>query len=291
MKHLPGKVAVVTGAGSGMGRALAQRLAAAGCHLALTDVQAGPLEETVALAAAAGEPATAGPQPRCTWALVDVADRASMEGFASDVVRDHGGVNLLFNNAGVALTGDVQHLDYDDMHWLMNINFWGVVHGCKAFLPYLQRADEAHIANTSSVFGLISVPGQSAYHAAKFAVKGFTDALRLELRGTPIGVSCVMPGGVKTNIVRTSRYRAADNAAPTLEEMASRFEQYAALTPLQAADEILRGVRKRKAHILVGRDARMLALLVRLFPVGYYKLLERSQRRAMQNLVTPGTEV
>ena len=153
------------------------------------------------------------------------------------------------------------------------------------------RMTKPSIVNTSSVFGLISVPGQSAYHAAKFAVKGFTDALRLELAATRIGVSCVMPGGVKTNIVRTSRYRVADNAAPTLEEMASRFEQYAALTPLQAADEILGGVRKRKAHILVGRDARILALLVRLFPVGYYRVLEFTQRRAMQKLVAPSTEI
>jgi len=285
MQPFGGKVAVVTGAASGMGRALARRLAASGCNLALADVQAEALEETARLAEAAAR--DAGCPIRCTRALLDVADRAAVEAFAADVVRQHGGVDLLFNNAGVALTGEVQHLDYADMHWLMNINFWGVVHGCKAFLPYLQRADEAHIVNTSSVFGLISVPTQSAYHAAKFAVKGFTDALRLELANTGIAVSCVMPGGVKTNIVRTSRYRAADNAAPSLDDMATRFEQYAALTPLQAADEILRGVRKRKAHILVGRDARLLALLVRLFPVGYYKLLERGQRRALSSLVPP----
>jgi NAD(P)-dependent dehydrogenase (short-subunit alcohol dehydrogenase family) len=280
MKQFAGKVAAVTGAASGMGRALAQRLAAAGCHLALADVQADALDETVRLAVAAGS--AAGHQVRCTRALLDVADRAAVESFAETVVREHGGVHLLFNNAGVALTGEVQHIGYDDMHWLMNINFWGVVHGCKAFLPHLQRADEAHIVNTSSVFGLISVPTQSAYHAAKFAVKGFTDALRLELAATPIRVSCVMPGGVKTNIVRTGRYSAADNAAPTREDMAVRFEQYAALTPLQAADEILRGVRRNRAHILVGRDARLLALLVRLFPVSYYKVLERGQRRALQ---------
>lgn len=285
MKQLGGKVAVVTGAASGMGRALAERLAASGCHLALADVQADGLEETARLAQEAAR--EAGFTLRCTRTLLDVADRAAVEEFAAHVVRQHGGVDLLFNNAGVALTGEVQHLAYDDMHWLMNINFWGVVHGCKAFLPYLQQADEAHIVNTSSVFGLISVPTQSAYHAAKFAVKGFTDALRLELASTGIAVSCVMPGGVKTNIVRASRYRAADNAAPTLDDMAVRFEQYAALTPRQAADQILRGVQKRKAHILVGRDARLLALLVRLFPVGYYKVLERGQRRALSNFVPP----
>jgi NAD(P)-dependent dehydrogenase (short-subunit alcohol dehydrogenase family) len=281
MKDLAGKVAVVTGAASGMGRALAQRLAEAGCHLALADVQLEALDETARLVDAAAS--AAGIQLRCTRTRLDVSDQGAVEAFAEQVAREHGSVHLLFNNAGVALTGEVQHIGYDDMHWLMNINFWGVVHGCKAFLPYLQRADEAHIINTSSVFGLISVPGQSAYHAAKFAVKGFTDALRLELAQTPIRVSCVMPGGVKTNIVRTSRYRMIDNAGPTREDMAARFEQYAALTPLEAADAILRGVRKNRAHILVGRDARLLALLVRLFPVAYYKVLERGQRRALQS--------
>jgi NAD(P)-dependent dehydrogenase (short-subunit alcohol dehydrogenase family) len=285
MKQFGGKVAVVTGAASGMGRALAERLAAAGCSLALADVRADALEETARLAAEAAR--GAGLTIRCTWALLDVADRTAVEAFAAQVVDQHGGVDLLFNNAGVALTGEVQHLDYADMHWLMDINFWGVVHGCKAFLPYLQRADEAHIVNTASVFGLISVPTQSAYHAAKFAVKGFTDSLRLELAETPIAVSCVMPGGVKTNIVRASRYRAADNTMPTLEEMSTRFEQYAPLTALQAADEILRGVRKGKAHILVGRDARLAALLVRLFPVGYYRLLQRGQRRVIPSRASP----
>jgi NAD(P)-dependent dehydrogenase (short-subunit alcohol dehydrogenase family) len=277
MKQFADRVAVITGAGSGMGRALALRLAAEGCHLALADVQAAALAETATQARSAAT--GSGRVIRCTEALVDVADRGAMETFAAEVERAHGAVHLVFNNAGVALTGPFEHLSYEDLHWLMNINFWGVVHGCRAFLPALRRAEQAHIVNTSSVFGLISVPGQSAYHAAKFAVKGFTDALRLELEGSGIAVSCVMPGGVKTGIVRSSRHRPADNAALTREELADRFERYAALTPLAAADEILRGVRAGKARILVGRDARALALLVRLFPVGYYRVIERLGRR------------
>jgi len=276
MESFFGRVAVVTGAGSGMGRALALRLAESGCHLALADVQSGSLEETVGLAI---ETATAaGHRIRCTHTLVDVADREAVQRFAECVQRDHGSVHLLFNNAGVAVGGVFEQVPYEDFQWLMNINFWGVVHGCKAFLPYLRQAKQAHIVNTSSIFGLISVPSQTAYHAAKFAVKGFTDSLRLELHGTGVAVSCVMPGGVKTGIVRSSRYLPSDNLAPTREEMAARFEQIAALTPLQAADEILRGVRKGKARILVGKDARVLALLVRLFPVAYYAILERLTR-------------
>lgn len=286
MKEFTDRVAVITGAGSGMGRALAIRLAAEGCHLALADVQAAALAETADQARAAA--ADRRSSIRCTVTLVDVADRAAMETFAAEVEHHHGSVHLVFNNAGVALTGPFERLSYDDLHWLMDINFWGVVHGCKAFLPALRRAGEGHIVNTSSVFGLISVPGQSAYHAAKFAVKGFTDALRLELTGSGIAVSCVMPGGVKTGIVRSSRHRPVDNEALTRDELAERFERYAALTPHAAADEILKGVRAGKARILVGRDARALALLVRLFPVAYYRVIERLGR-ALTGSTTPGT--
>jgi len=194
-------------------------------------------------------------------------------------------VDLLFNNAGVALTGPFERLSPEDFRWLMDINFWGVVNGSRVFLPHLKRSSAAHLVNTSSVFGLISVPTQSAYHAAKFAVKGFTDALRLELADSKVKVSCVMPGGVKTGIVRSSRLVPGDNQSPTREEMATRFEQYAALTPLAAADEILRGVRRGAPRILVGRDARFLALLVRLFPVRYFDVLGRFVRgsRLLQN--------
>lgn len=272
-------VAVVTGAGSGMGRALALRLAGEGCHLALGDVNAAGLADTVSQAQAAA--ATQGHTLRMHSAPLDVADALAVEQFAADVVRVLGGVDLVFNNAGVALTGPFERLSADDFRWLMDINFWGVVHGTRAFLPHLRRSARAHLVNTSSVFGLISVPTQSAYHAAKFAVKGFTDAIRLELADSNIKVSCVMPGGVKTGIVRASRVVMTDNQSPTREEMASRFERYAALTPLEAADQILAGVRRGAPRILVGRDARMLAMLVRLFPVGYFKVLGWLGRRAL----------
>ena len=182
-------------------------------------------------------------------------------------------MNLVFNNAGVSVTNTVEKLSYDDFEWLMNINFWGVVHGTKAFLPYLRLVDEAHIINTSSIFGVVAFPSQGAYNASKFAVRGFTEALRQELAGTHIGVSCVQPGGVKTNIVKTSRYYAADNEAPTKEEMTRSFEQLAALTPHDAAMQILRGVENNRGRVLVGKDAKLLAWIQRLFPENYARRL------------------
>jgi NAD(P)-dependent dehydrogenase (short-subunit alcohol dehydrogenase family) len=283
MESFTGRVAVITGAGSGMGRALALRLAAEGCHLSLADLNVDGLAESARQAEA--EAARQGHAIRCHQARLDVADAAAFAAFAEATVALHGGVDLLFNNAGVALTGPFERLSPEDFRWLMDINFWGVVNGCRVFLPYLKRSPAAHLVNTSSVFGLISVPTQSAYHAAKFAVKGFTDALRLELADSKVKVSCVMPGGVKTGIVRSSRLVPGDNQGPTREEMATRFEQYAALTPLAAADEILRGVRRGAPRILVGRDARFLALLVRLFPVRYFDVLTRFSRgtKVLQN--------
>jgi NAD(P)-dependent dehydrogenase (short-subunit alcohol dehydrogenase family) len=283
MESFTGRVAVITGAGSGMGRALALRLAAEGCHLSLADLNVDGLAESARQAEA--EAARQGHAIRCHQSRLDVADAAAFAAFAEATVALHGGVDLLFNNAGVALTGPFERLSPEDFRWLMDINFWGVVNGSRVFLPHLKRSSAAHLVNTSSVFGLISVPTQSAYHAAKFAVKGFTDALRLELADSKVKVSCVMPGGVKTGIVRSSRLVPGDNEGPTREEMATRFEQYAALTPLAAADEILRGVRRGAPRILVGRDARFLALLVRLFPVRYFDVLGRFVRgsRLLQN--------
>ncbi len=268
MKHFNNRVAAITGAGSGMGRALAEALASHGCHLAICDVNEEALAETAAKIQQPGI--------NVTTHLVNVASRAEVEHYAADVVAAHGRVNMIFNNAGVSVTDTVEHMTYQDLEWLMDINFWGVVHGTKAFLPYLQQVDEAHIINTSSIFGTIAVPTQAAYNASKFAVRGFTFALRMELIDTHIGVSCVQPGGVKTNIIRDSRYVPSDNAAPTREEFIAQFEQIAQLTPSQAAAQILRGVRKNKTRILVGRDARLIALLERLAPVGYLRLLGRA---------------
>jgi len=272
MKNVAGRIAVVTGAGSGMGRALALALAERGAHLAIADADHRGLTGTAEQVAERFRRTAT--ERRCTSHHVDVADRGAVHRFAAEVIAEHGAVHLLFNNAGVSVTGEVRQLDYADMHWLMDINFWGVVHGCKAFLPHLLEADAGHIVNTASVFGLMSVPGQSLYNASKFAVKGFTDALLQELVDTHVRVSCVLPGGVKTNIVRTSRYIPADNEAPNREQFEARFDQLARRTPEEAAEEILRGVERDQARILVGRDARFISALVRLLPVRYMRLMK-----------------
>lgn len=267
MKDFNNKVAAITGAGSGMGRALARSLTAQGCHVAISDIMEDALNETRDL--------ITNKDVKVTTHVLDVSDREQVEKYAEDANREHGRVNLIFNNAGVSVTDTVEHFSYENFEWLMNINFWGVVYGTKAFLPFLQQVDEAHIVNTSSIFGIVAVPSQSAYNASKFAVRGFTYALRQELIDTHIGVSCVQPGGVRTNIIRSSRYVPADNAAPTKEEFAARFEEIAGLTSEQAAEQILRGVKNNKAQILVGRDARLLALFERLAPTRYHWLTSR----------------
>ena len=268
MKTFNNKVAAITGAGSGMGRALAKSLASRGCHLGLADINEAALEETAINCRNYGV--------KVTTYLVDTSNQEAVYTYADDVVRDHSHVNLVFNNAGVSLTDTVEHMNYKDFNWLMDINFWGVVYGSKAFLPHMQKVEEAHIVNTSSIFGTIAVPSQSAYNASKFAVRGFTYALRMELEETHINVSCVQPGGVKTNIVKDSRYVAADNTAPTKEEFAATFETVANLTPEQAAEKILKGVMKNKAQILVGRDALFVSILERLAPVLYQKLIGKA---------------
>lgn len=261
MKKLANKVAVVTGAGSGMGKSLALLLAKKGCSVAISDIDGAALENTAA--------SLSGVPVKVTTHSLDVADRLRMQKFADQVLEDHGKVNLLFNNAGVSVTNTVEKMDYEDFEWLMNINFWGVVHGCKAFLPYLQQTDEAHIVNTSSIFGMIAVPSQAAYNASKFAVRGFSEALRQELKDSHIRVTCVHPGGVKTNIVKSSRFVPEDNQSLTKEEFVSRFEQLANLTADEAAETIIRGIQKNKARILVGRDALLISILERIAPVSY----------------------
>src|ERR1700728_3460221 len=199
MKEFSGRVAAITGAGSGIGRALAHALARQGAHLALSDIDDPSLAETVAQCEGVGV--------KITSQHLDVADRHAVYAWADQVVADHGTVILIINNAGVALGATVESVSYEDFEWLMNINFWGVVFGTKAFLPYLKQSGEGHVVNLSSVFGLISVPSQSAYNAAKFAVRGFTDTLRMELEieDANVSVTTVHPGGIKTNIARNAR--------------------------------------------------------------------------------------
>lgn len=272
MKDFRGRVVAITGAGSGIGRALAVDLARRGSVLALSDVDVNGLAQTIVECEAAG--ATVG------GTAVDVADRGAVEAWASSIVAEHGRVNMIINNAGVALSSTVEAMSYDDLHWLMNINFWGVVHGTKAFLPYLKAAGEGHVVNLSSVFGLVSIPSQSAYNGSKFAVRGFTDALRIELEIEGCGVSAttVHPGGIKTNIARNAR---SDDSATTvgIGGAADEFDSIARTTPEAAARQILRAVERNKRRVLVGADARAFEVAARL-PAGLYqRLLIRNGRR------------
>ena len=273
MKVLQGRVAAITGAGSGIGRSLAVELAGRGTLLALSDIDEVGLAETVALCEGSGV--------KVTSRRLDVADRQAVHAWADQVVADHGKVNLVVNNAGVALIANVEDMSYDDLEWLMNINFWGVVHGTKAFLPHLKAAGEGHIVNVSSVFGLVSVPSQSAYNAAKFAVRGFTDALRIELEIDPCGVSCttVHPGGIKTNIARTARIHenAADLAGDA--DLGPQFEKVAMTSPDKAARQILAAVQADRRRTLVGPDAKVIDLIARLPARLYQRLLVRGASR------------
>lgn len=267
MKDFAGKVAAITGAGSGMGQALAVMLANQGCHVAISDINGDELEATANMIKG---------QANVSTHVLDVADKIAMKNFANAVVQHHGKVNMIFNNAGVSVTDLASRMTLKDFEWLMNINFWGVVYGSRAFLPLIAEQPEGgHIVNTSSIFGTIALPSQSAYNASKFAVRAYTYSLRQELADTNVGVSCVQPGGVKTNIVKSSRFVPTDNESPTKEEVTAKFEQLAGLTSEQAAEVILKGVKKNKAQILVGKDAKLIALLERMFPVGYMKLIAK----------------
>lgn len=276
MKDFRNKVAAITGAGSGMGRELAVQLAARGCHLSLSDVNEAGLAETVSLAAAAG------PSVRIESARVDVADRAAVFAWAEATTQAHGRVNLIFNNAGVALGASVEGMTIEDFEWLMNINFWGVVHGTQAFLPHLKAAGDGHIINVSSLFGLLAVPSQAAYNAAKFAVRGFTEALRQELDAMDCGVSatCVHPGGIKTAIARNARTHASVATLGIDPTRATRdFERNFITTAARAATIILRAVERDRRRALVGRDAVFLDMLQRLMPTAYQPLVGFIMRR------------
>ncbi|MDH4607920.1 SDR family NAD(P)-dependent oxidoreductase [Pseudomonas sp. BN102] len=277
MKSFENKVAAVTGAGSGIGRALACALARQGCQVALADVNAEGLAETAALVRKLGV--------QVTETLVNVADREAVHAWAEQVVLDHGRVNLIFNNAGVAHAGTVDGSDYSEYEWIMSINFWGVVYGTKAFLPHLKASGEGHVVNVSSVFGLFAQPGMSAYNATKFAVRGFTESLRQELDMEDCGVSasCVHPGGIKTNIAKTARMN--DSLASVTGQDASRArqqfnDQLLRTTPDKAAEVILRGVLRDNRRILIGADAWALDGMQRLLPTLYQRLVTGSMRLA-----------
>lgn len=275
-----GRVAAVTGAGSGIGRALAVELARRGTHVAVCDVDDAGLAETVALCEGHGV--------KVTSAHVDVADRDAVFAWADAVVAEHGAVHLVVNNAGVALGAPAGSMSAEDLRWLMDINFWGVVNGTQAFLPHLEAsasgapAGACHIVNVSSVFGLVPIPTQSAYNASKYAVRGYTEALRmeLELAGSPVSATVVHPGGIRTNIVRNARVAEdLSDVAGTEDERAGQFDRIARTTPEQAARVILGAVDRNERRVLVGPDARVFDLLSRL-PAGVQqRLITAAARR------------
>jgi short-subunit dehydrogenase len=266
MSFLSDGMAVVTGAGSGIGRALAQQLAEAGSALALADVDEAGLLQTAESLLRKGAPVTTH--------VLDVADEAGVRSFAEDVSKRHGRVTLLINNAGVAMEGTFEQISLDDFRWLMNINFWGTVYGVKYFMTMLKQEKRAHIVNLSSVFGLIAPPGQPAYSASKFAVRGFTECLRHELEGTPVHVACVHPGGIRTAIARRARIGAGVTSTGRDEDVA-RFERLFRTSAEDAAARILRGVERNEPRILIGTEAYQIDILQRLRPGTYWKTLAK----------------
>ena len=273
MRTLTDKVVVITGAGSGIGRALALGSAERGAVLALSDVDAAGLEETANLT-----------RRRTTrevhTAPLDVRDRAAMRAYAEATNRHFGRVNVVVNNAGVALHGHFEEVEYEDFEWVMDVDFWGVVHGTKEFLPYLIASGDGHLVNISSLFGLLGMPGQTAYNSAKFAVRGLTEALRQEMliAGHPVEVTCVHPGGIKTAIARNARATAGEDK----ETFADFFDRKLARMPAEkAAEIILEGVLANRPRIVVGTDAKILDGVVRLVGARYQRAVARISSRVM----------
>ena len=258
MKILKDKTAAVTGAASGLGRMLAVNLAGEGCHLALADIDASGLQETAKLI---------GGRVDVTMHVVDVSRREQVFQFADEAARRHGGVDIIINNAGVALGDFLESVPLEDFEWLMGVNFWGVVYGVMAFLPYLKKRPEGHIVNISSINGIIPTPNNGPYCTSKFAVRGYTKTLMQEMQGTPIRVSLVYPGGVKTSIARNARI---NRTMPELDagKVRKMYEdEIFRLTADKAAKIIISGIRRNKKRIRVGADAKILDWLMRLFPV------------------------
>lgn len=268
MRSVNEKVIAITGAGSGIGRALALNLAEKGAHLALTDINEVGLAETVSM--------LGGSPGRVTSQRLDVSDKAGVFAWADKVEADHGVVHGIINNAGVSLSSTVAEMSYEDLEWVMNINFWGVIHGTKAFLPKLLSVGEGSIVNISSIFGIVGIPSQSAYNAAKFAVRGFTEALRQELVGTGVYALSVHPGGIKTNIVNNGRHLQDASGRPiTTEKLGRQFDKMAQTTPAKAAQIIVRAMLQEKGRVLVGPDAVWMDRMQRTFPENYSEITRR----------------
>lgn len=274
MTKISGSAAAVTGAANGIGRALALELAARGCDLALADRDEAGLK---ALATDIKSKHSRNVSVHRT----DVAEPSEIEAFAQAAAQNHPGLNIVINNAGVALFGQFHEISQAQIEWLMAINFWGVVHGTRAFMPHLERQREAHIVNLSSIFGIIAPPGNSAYTAAKFAVRGFSESLRheLEMNNSRVRLSVVHPGGIATQIARNAAVGAQMTDNKRRAESIDRFEKIAKTSPAVAAQRIIVGIEKNEKRILIGNDARMIDIIQRLMPVRYWSFLARKMAR------------
>jgi NAD(P)-dependent dehydrogenase (short-subunit alcohol dehydrogenase family) len=265
---LAGRTAVITGAGSGMGRGLALLLARRGCPVAIFDIDESALAETERLLGGTGE--------RVFPRRLDVADRDQQLALAEEVrAWSPAPLGAVFNNAGVTLSQTIQDVSDEDFRWIVDINFWGVVHGTKAYLPWLLEQNAGAVVNTSSIFGIVAWPTQGTYNATKFAVRGFTEALRHELRETGVLAVAVHPGGVATNIVKSARFYVDDRGAADHDQLQLDFARVARLSPDKAAQIIVRGVERGRGRVLVGSDARAVDLLQRLVPERYFDVVER----------------
>lgn len=273
MRQLAGRVAVVTGAASGIGRATSELLARRGCALALVDVNAKGLVEVADAIRAGGGAAS--------LHEVDVADREQMRALPEAVLAEHGAVHLLVNNAGVSVGAEFSDHSLEDFDWVVGVNFWGVVHGCKFFLPHLLEQEEAHIVNISSLFGIVGFPSQSSYSATKFAVRGFSESLSAELAASGVGVTVVHPGAIRTNIMRDSRVY-----DEVLRRRSQEIFDSRGLEPEVAAARIVRAVERGRLRLLIAREARLGDWLKRLFPALTERIIARSYRR-MQNRERP----
>ena len=282
MKNLKNKVAVITGAGSGIGKATAILLAKEGCEIAISDVNAEALAQTRLDIEALGT--------KVHSKILDVADKKAFHDYANEVAEFFGKVNIIINNAGVAVSATLEETSYENFEWLMNINFWGMVYGTKAFLPHLKKSGEGHIANVSSVFGFMAPAGTGAYNASKFSIRGFNETLRMELDIEDCGVSLssIHPGGIKTNIAKDARMdeKTLKDLGMTKNEANDRFLLIALSTPEKAARTIINGIKKNKMRILIGPDAVFIDWMTRYTPElwrrGAAKLMQIGQRRQMK---------
>jgi NAD(P)-dependent dehydrogenase (short-subunit alcohol dehydrogenase family) len=264
MQQIAGRVAVVTGAGSGIGREVGLELARRGAAVALADVDESRLAEVRRAVEARGG--------RCSTHVVDVASGPRMAALPEEVLDEHGAVHILVNNAGVSVNLPFDQQGPQDLEWITGINYWGVVHGCRYFLPHLRLADEAHIVNMSSSAGLTGMKGQVSYSATKFAVRGLSESLYVELAGTAVGVTCVHPGAVATNILQAARMDPAHRA-----RMLPMFTY--AMPPRTAARRIVRAVETGRFELVVGPDARAIHLMKRMAPIGTLRVLRAAARR------------